>query len=67
MNINRFILLVNILILSQEEEAFKKTEELLRAQNKVAFVTILKRNTIIAYDNKISTDSSAFLDAESKV
>lgn len=60
------MLLVNILILSQEEEAFKKTEELLRAQNKVAFVTTHKRNAIIAYDNKISTDSSVFLDAESK-
>lgn len=37
------MLLVYILILSQEEEALKKTEKLLRAQNKVSFVTTHKR------------------------
>lgn len=62
------MLLVNILILPQEEEALKKTEKLLRAQNKVAFVTTHRRSGINAYDNKVSTDSSpASLDAEAKV
>ena len=64
------MLLVNILILAQEEETLnlRKTEKLLKPQNKVAFVTTHRRNDITAYDNKVSTDSSpAFLDAEANV
>lgn len=60
------MLLVHILILSQDE-ALKKTEKTLSAQNKVAFVSTHKRNGVTAYDNKVSTDSSAFLGAEAKV
>lgn len=64
------MLLVNVLILAQEEESLnlKKTEILLKPQNKVAFVTTHERSGITAYDNKVSTDRfSASLDAEAKV
>ncbi|XP_026701691.1 T-complex protein 10A homolog [Athene cunicularia] len=52
----------------EEEETLdlKKTEKLLKPQNKVAFVTTHRRSGITSYDNKVSTDSSAFLDAEAK-
>ncbi|XP_042652057.1 uncharacterized protein LOC116962626 [Tyto alba] len=53
---------------TEEEETLnlKKTEKLLKPQNKVAFVTTHRRSGISANDNKISPDSSAFLDAEAK-
>ncbi|XP_048154377.1 centromere protein J-like [Corvus hawaiiensis] len=52
---------------TEEEEALKKTEKLLRAQNKVAFVTTHRRSGITACGNKVSTDSSpASLDPQTK-
>lgn len=64
------MLLVNVLILAQEEETLnlKKTEKLLKPQNKVTFVTTHRRSGTTKYDNKVPTDSCpAFLDAEAKV
>ncbi|XP_010010214.1 PREDICTED: centromere protein J-like [Nestor notabilis] len=43
-----------------------KTEKSLKPQNKVAFVTTQRRSDITAYDSKVPTDSSAFVDAEAK-
>ncbi|KAM6407375.1 uncharacterized protein J5M81_003592 [Pluvialis apricaria] len=54
---------------TEEEETLnlKKTEKLLKPQNKVAFVTTHRRSGRTTYDSKVPTDSSpAFLDAEAK-
>lgn len=64
------MLLVSILILVQEEEIpnLKKTEKMLKPQNKVAFATTQRRSGITAYENKVLTSSSpTLLDAEAKV
>ncbi|XP_072188305.1 uncharacterized protein [Excalfactoria chinensis] len=55
---------------TQEEEIpnLKKTEKMLKPQNKVAFETPQRRSGITAYENKVLTRSSpTLLDAESKV
>ncbi|XP_064913697.1 centromere protein J isoform X4 [Columba livia] len=53
---------------TEEEETLnlKKLEKSLKPQNKVAFVTTHRRSGITTYDNKVPSDSSAFLDAEAK-
>lgn len=64
------MLRVSILILIQEEEIpnLKKTERMLKPQNKVAFATTQRRSGITAYENKVLTSSSpTLLDAEAKV
>ncbi|KAM9563200.1 uncharacterized protein ACIB01_006061 [Guaruba guarouba] len=63
-----FALCSNIEETEKEETLnLQKTEELLKPQNKVAFVTTHRRSGITAYDSKVSTDSStAFMDAEAK-
>uniref|UniRef100_A0A8V0XNM4 Centromere protein J C-terminal domain-containing protein n=1 Tax=Gallus gallus TaxID=9031 RepID=A0A8V0XNM4_CHICK len=55
---------------TQEEEIpnLKKTEKMLKPQNKVAFVMTQRRSDITAYENKVLTSSSpTLLDAEAKV
>ncbi|XP_068795282.1 centromere protein J isoform X3 [Struthio camelus] len=55
---------------TQEEETLnlKKTEKMLKPWNKVAFVTINRKNGINAYDNKVPAESSpTFLEAEGKI
>lgn len=62
--------LVSIFFLVQEEEIpnLKKTEKMLKPQNKVTFVTTQRRSGITAYENKVLTSSSpTLLDAEAKV
>ncbi|XP_065592570.1 LOW QUALITY PROTEIN: uncharacterized protein LOC136048717 [Cyrtonyx montezumae] len=46
----------------------KKTEKMLKPQNKVAFAMTQRRSAITAYENKVLTgSSSALLDAEAKI
>ncbi|XP_019468399.1 T-complex protein 10A homolog 2 isoform X2 [Meleagris gallopavo] len=55
---------------TQEEEIpnLKKTEKMLKPQNKVAFATTQRRSGITAYENKVLTSSSpTLLDAEAKM
>lgn len=40
---------------------------MLKSQNKLAFVTTQRENGIAAYENKVPTSNSAFLDDEAKV